>query len=208
MLDKYTTIETKVDAEIVEKKSKFIANVFPIENEKEALTLLEEVRKQHRDARHNVFVYRIANGNERASDDGEPSGTAGVPILDILRGMNLQNVLVVVTRYFGGILLGTGGLVRAYTGAFQEALQNVEIIEKEVGKYVKVITNYQDLEKFKYYLKQKDVEIIKIEYTENVDVYIDITDEKLKELKETLNDLNFKIFNIEEIENKYIIKKD
>ena len=96
MLDKYTTIEKEVNGEIIEKKSKFIANVFPVDNEEEALKRLEEVRKFHRDARHNVFVYRIANGNERASDDGEPSGTAGVPILDILRGMKLQNVLLLI----------------------------------------------------------------------------------------------------------------
>ena len=93
MLDKYITIEEKINGEIVEKKSKFIANIFPIESEEEALKRLEEVRKLHRDARHNVFVYRIANGAERASDDGEPSGTAGVPILDILRGMKLHGVL-------------------------------------------------------------------------------------------------------------------
>ena len=130
MLDKYTTIEAKVDGEIVEKKSKFIANVFPVENEEEALKVLEEVKKLHRDARHNVFVYRIANGSERASDDGEPSGTAGVPILDILRGMKLQNILVVVTRYFGGILLGTGGLVRAYTDSTKEALKKLKLKKK------------------------------------------------------------------------------
>lgn len=207
----FKTIKENTTAEIVEKKSKFIANVFYIESVQEAEEIIKKVKKEHNEARHNCFAFSVFTKEgitNRFSDDGEPSGTAGSPMLNIITSKNITNVLVIVTRYFGGILLGTGGLVRAYTGAFQEALQNVEIIEKEVGKYVKVITNYQDLEKFKYYLKQKDVEIIKIEYTENVDVYIDITDEKLKELKETLNDLNFKIFNIEEIENKYIIKKD
>lgn len=207
----FKTIKENTTAEIVEKKSKFIANVFYVESVQEAEEIIKKVKKEHNEARHNCFAFSVFTKEgitNRFSDDGEPSGTAGSPMLNIITSKNITNVLVIVTRYFGGILLGTGGLVRAYTGAFQEALQNVEIIEKEVGKYVKVITNYQDLEKFKYYLKQKDVEIIKIEYTENVDVYIDITDEKLKELKETLNDLNFKIFNIEEIENKYIIKKD
>ena len=207
----FKTIKENTTAEIVEKKSKFIANVFYVESVQEAEEIIKKVKKEHNEARHNCFAFSVFTKEgitNRFSDDGEPSGTAGSPMLNIITSKNITNVLVIVTRYFGGILLGTGGLVRAYTGAFQEALQNVEIIEKEVGKYVKVITNYQDLEKFKYYLKQKDVGIIKIEYTENVDVYIDITDEKLKELKETLNDLNFKIFNIEEIENKYIIKKD
>ena len=105
MLESYLTIKEKTSAEIVEKKSKFIATVIPVESEEEAIIKVEEIKKENRDARHNVFSYRIANGGERASDDGEPSGTAGVPILDILRGNKLQNILVVVTRYFGGILL-------------------------------------------------------------------------------------------------------
>ena len=153
MLDKYITIEEKINGEIVEKKSKFIANIFPIESEEEAVKRLEEVRKLHRDARHNVFAYRIANKLERCSDDGEPSGTAGIPILDILRGEKLQNVLVIVTRYFGGILLGTGGLIRAYTGATQEALGKIEEGCKDLGLEAKLITTYPELEKLKDLLK-------------------------------------------------------
>ena len=207
----FKTIKENISAEIVEKKSKFIANVFYVESVEEAEEIIRKVKKEHKEARHNCFAFSVFTKKgitNRFSDDGEPSGTAGSPMLNIITSKNITNVLVVVTRYFGGILLGTGGLVRAYTGAFQEALQKVEIIEKEVGKYVKVVTNYQDLEKFKYYLKQNDIDVRNIEYTENVDVYIDITDEKLEKLKENLNDLNFNVFNIEEIENKYIIKKE
>lgn len=207
----FKTIKENISAEIVEKKSKFIANVFYVESVEEAEEIIRKVKKEHKEARHNCFAFSVFTKEgitNRFSDDGEPSGTAGSPMLNIITSKNITNVLVVVTRYFGGILLGTGGLVRAYTGAFQEALQKVEIIEKEVGKYVKVVTNYQDLEKFKYYLKQNDIDVRNIEYTENVDVYIDITDEKLEKLKENLNDLNFNVFNIEEIEDKYIIKKE
>lgn len=207
----FKTIKENISAEIVEKKSKFIANVFYVESVEEAEEIIRKVKKEHKEARHNCFAFSVFTKEgitNRFSDDGEPSGTAGSPMLNIITSKNITNVLVVVTRYFGGILLGTGGLVRAYTGAFQEALQKVEIIEKEVGKYVKVVTNYQDLEKFKYYLEQNDIDVRNIEYTENVDVYIDITDEKLEKLKENLNDLNFNVFNIEEIENKYIIKKE
>ena len=207
----FKTIKENISAEIVEKKSKFIANVFYVESVEEAEEIIRKVKKENKEARHNCFAFSVFTKKgitNRFSDDGEPSGTAGSPMLNIITSKNITNVLVVVTRYFGGILLGTGGLVRAYTGAFQEALQKVEIIEKEVGKYVKVVTNYQDLEKFKYYLKQNDIDVRNIEYTENVDVYIDITDEKLEKLKENLNDLNFNVFNIEEIENKYIIKKE
>ena len=207
----FKTIKENISAEIVEKKSKFIANVFYVESVEEAEEIIRKVKKEHKEARHNCFAFSVFTKEgitNRFSDDGEPSGTAGSPMLNIITSKNITNVLVVVTRYFGGILLGTGGLVRAYTGAFQEALQKVEIIEKEVGKYVKVVTNYQDLEKFKYYLKQNDIDVRNIDYTENVDVYIDITDEKLEKLKENLNDLNFNVFNIEEIEDKYIIKKE
>ena len=123
MLDTFFTIrENEYKAEIVEKKSKFIAVLCKVNSEKEALEKLEQIRKEHRNARHNVFAYRIPNVNERYSDDGEPSGTAGVPILDILRGEKLENVLVVVTRYFGGILLGTGGLVKAYSTVAKNAI--------------------------------------------------------------------------------------
>ena len=128
----FLTIKQKeYTAEIVEKKSKFIAKIVKVSSEEEALEELKNIKKEHRDARHNVFAYRIANASERFSDDGEPSGTAGVPILDILRGEKLQNVLVVVTRYFGGILLGTGGLVKAYSSATKDAIALAEMAIEE-----------------------------------------------------------------------------
>ena len=113
----YNTVHTGGQGEIVEKKSRFIANVFPVTSEEEAFQRLEETRKKHWDARHNCWAY-VLGGNpptERMSDDGEPAGTAGKPILEVIRGKGLTDVLVVVTRYFGGTLLGTGGLVRAYS---------------------------------------------------------------------------------------------
>ena len=110
--------------EVVEKKSRFIASIFPIQSEEEALTYLSQVRKKYYDARHNCFAYVVGEKNEteRCSDDGEPSGTAGRPMMDVLTGQGLHNVLVVVTRYFGGTLLGTGGLVRAYARSAKDAL--------------------------------------------------------------------------------------
>lgn len=103
------------EAELVEKKSRFIGQVFPAETEEEARACIEAVRKKHYDARHHCFCYRLANGTVRASDDGEPQGTAGQPMLAVFDRENVQNVVCVVTRYFGGILLGAGGLTRAYT---------------------------------------------------------------------------------------------
>ena len=122
--------------EIVEKKSRFIANIFPVHSEEEALAYIEEIRKKHYDARHNCFAYVIGEKNEvmRGSDDGEPSGTAGRPMLEVLLGEELHDVLAVVTRYFGGTLLGTGGLVRAYSAAVKEGLSKTEVIERLSGK--------------------------------------------------------------------------
>ena len=129
-------------------------------------------------------------------------------MLNIISTKKITNILVVVTRYFGGILLGTGGLVRAYTGAFQEALDKVNIIEKELGKFVRFIVSYQDLEKFKYYLKQNDIDIVNSNFTENVEIEVDITEKKLEELELRLNDLNFNIIERIVLEDKYIIKKE
>lgn len=180
MLDKYTTIEAKVNGEIIEKKSKFIANIFPIENEDEALAILSEIRKLHRDARHNVFVYRIANGSERASDDGEPSGTAGIPILDILRGMKLQNILVIVTRYFGGILLGTGGLVRAYTDSTKEALKKAKIREKVLKIEYKIEIPYSYYDKILHFCRVNDYQIVNSTYADAIEIFVVVERNKAK----------------------------
>ena len=206
----FKTIDKNVEAEIVEKKSKFIANVFYVESVQEAEELIKKVKKQHNEARHNCFAFSVFTREgivDRFSDDGEPSGTAGSPMLNIITSKKITNVLVVVTRYFGGILLGTGGLVRAYTGAFQEALEKVNIIEKELGVMAKFVVTYSDLEKLKYYLKQNDIDIINNDFNENVEVYVDITENKLEELNNRLNDLNFDIISQEVLQEKYIDKK-
>lgn len=207
----FKTIDQNIEAEIVEKKSKFIANVFYVESVEEAEEYIRKIKKEHKLARHNCYAFSIFSREgitDRFSDDGEPSGTAGAPMLNIISSKKITNILVVVTRYFGGILLGTGGLVRAYTGAFQEALDKVNIIEKELGKFVRFIVSYQDLEKFKYYLKQNDIDIVNSNFTENVEVEVDITEKKLEELELRLNDLNFNIIERIILEDKYIIKKE
>ena len=116
MTEQYKEIYEGGSDEVVEKKSRFIATVFPVKTEEEAVAIIEETKKKYWDARHNCFAYVIGSKNElqRFSDDGEPSGTAGKPILDVLTGEGVHNALIIVTRYFGGTLLGTGGLVRAY----------------------------------------------------------------------------------------------
>lgn len=134
-MDEFKTIlENNIQAEITEKKSRFIANLFYVENADEAEIRIKEIKKKYHDAKHNCFAYLIFENGEiykKFSDDGEPSGTAGAPMMEIIEKENLRNVLIVVTRYFGGILLGTGGLVRAYSDSLKEAISKATLVVKE-----------------------------------------------------------------------------
>ncbi len=131
-MDKYITVKGSGQAEIVEKKSRFIAHIKPITSEDDATAFIEEIKKQYWDARHNCYAYQLGDRNQiqRYSDDGEPGGTAGMPILDVLRGKDIKDTIVVVTRYFGGTLLGTGGLVRAYSLSAREGIKSAGLIER------------------------------------------------------------------------------
>ena len=165
----FYTIKEDCSAEITEKKSKFICNVFHVESVEEAEKKLNIIRKKYHDARHNCFVYKVVEeGVFKASDDGEPSGTAGVPMLNIVNGRNISNVLVVVTRYFGGILLGTGGLVRAYSLATTTALDSATIIKQEEGLEAEFFVDYKELEEVKYHLKNRGIVISNLEYAEKL----------------------------------------
>ena len=152
MQKEYKTVYAGGEGEIIEKKSRFIATVRPVESEEEALAFIEEMRKKYWDARHNCYVYSVGMNREatRCSDDGEPSGTAGRPMLDVILGQDIYNVAVVVTRYFGGVLLGTGGLVRAYSLAVQTGLAASTVITKKLGISLKVETDYSGIGKIQY----------------------------------------------------------
>lgn len=160
--------------EVVEKKSRFIATVIPIESEEDALRHLERIRKEYWDATHNCYAYVVGSNQElqRFSDDGEPSGTAGKPILDVLLGEDIHNALIIVTRYFGGTLLGTGGLVRAYSKSAKAALEESVIIHKVLGKKILLNMDYHTVGKVQYILAQNKVFVIDTVYKENVDMYI------------------------------------
>ena len=167
-------------AEIIEKKSRFIADIFSVSSEEEALQILEKVKKKYWDARHHCWAYVVGDeqAQERCSDDGEPSGTAGKPILEVIRGNEIHNVLIVVTRYFGGTLLGTGGLVRAYTQAAQEGIAASTIVTKTQGYKVKIQTDYTTLGKIQYLLGQKGIQIIDSVYQDNVEIFVYISKEE------------------------------
>ncbi|MFR1831869.1 MAG: YigZ family protein [Lachnospiraceae bacterium] len=157
-------------AELTEKKSRFIATTYPVESEEEALAFVEEMRKKYWDARHNCWAYVIGERGEkkRCSDDGEPSQTAGKPMLDVLTGSGVTNLCVVVTRYFGGVLLGTGGLVRAYSGAAKEGLKKSVIVEKKLAKKIQVDTDYNGLGKIQYIAAERDIAALDTQYSDKV----------------------------------------
>ena len=144
MTDTYNTIVKEGQDEIVEKKSRFIGYAVPVTSEEEAYAFVEKIRKMHYDARHNCFAFAIGSENTllRFSDDGEPQGTAGKPILEVITGNKVVDICIVVTRYFGGTLLGTGGLVRAYTEAAKLALVDAGIHTMQLMKSVEITTNY------------------------------------------------------------------
>ena len=174
MIDQIRTVYRGGTGEIVEKKSRFIATVRLVESEEEALSCLEALRKKYWDARHNCFVYIIGENQEtvRCSDAGEPSGTAGRPMLAVVQGAGLRNVLVVVTRYFGGTLLGTGGLVRAYSQAVQEGLANSVLIDEICGVRLLIETDYNGIGKIQYLLGQRGIPILESEYTDQVKIRV------------------------------------
>ena len=170
----YDTVYTGGSDEIVEKKSRFIAQVFPVETEEEVLQILEETRKKYWDARHNCYAFVLGAGGEitRCSDDGEPSGTAGRPILEVLTGRRLRNVLVIVTRYFGGTLLGTGGLVRAYSQSAQAGLAASRVITKQAGCLLTVDTDYNGIGNLQYLAAQSGLAVLDTVYTESVQMKV------------------------------------
>ncbi len=204
----FKTISENAITEIVEKKSKFIAHLFYVETKEQAEEYIKEISKKYHDARHNCYAYSIFSADgiiNKFSDDGEPSGTAGAPMLGIITGKEITNVLVIVTRYFGGILLGTGGLVRAYSEATSRVLEKTIVIKRDYGLEVSFETDYSDLEKMKYYFRQNNIKVVDINYGEKIKIIAEITEEKLQKIENNINELNFK-FNKPKIENKKFIE--
>ena len=191
----FQSIDNYAIGEIEVKRSRFIAEVFYIEDETIAKQRIDEIKKKYFDAKHHVFSYKIDN-LERFSDDGEPQGTAGTPLLDIIKKRNLNNILVVVTRYFGGTLLGTGGLVKAYSDAFTIALDNANIVNKTNGIEYEIVANYENLEKIKYICRNNNITIENIEYGEKITITLTSIKESYEVLKQNYNLIeNSKITN-------------
>lgn len=178
------------EGELIEKKSRFIATTRPVESEEEALAFIAEMKKKYWDATHNCSAFVIGDRQQiqRCSDDGEPQGTAGRPMLDVLLGEDIHNMAVVVTRYFGGTLLGTGGLVRAYSKSVQVGLEASEVIEKRSGFLLKMAADYNGIGKIQNILGKKGLPTIASEYGADVTLEVLVPEEEEKGLKEEITE--------------------
>ena len=203
------TIKENVQSEIVEKKSKFIANMYFVQSVEEAENKIKETKRKYHDARHNCSCYRVIEEGkivEKQNDDGEPSGTAGGPMLNILQKKDLVNVVVIVTRYFGGILLGTGGLVRAYSDVTQKAIDEAEKRAIILGVEYKVKVDYSNLEKLKYYARTNNINIINTEFQNEILCTIQISNENESKFLEDVEKQKLIIIEYRKICEKYILK--
>ena len=197
-MESFISIKENIQTELVVKKSKFICNLIKVETQEEAENMIKKMKKKY-------VAYRVMENEqivEKSSDDGEPSGTAGGPMLNILQKNNLCNILVVVTRYFGGILLGTGGLVRAYSDVTLQAIDSIEKVEKTIGIEAEAEVEYNNLETFKYYCKKNNIYIKDYEYSEKIICKIQLEECSKERL---IADFNTKKVNL--IKLKFLSKK-
>ena len=189
--DRYRTVARAGSAEIEAKRSRFLGHVERVATESDARAVVERIRKQRWDARHHcsAFVLGPAGDVQRSSDDGEPSGTAGAPMLEVLRGRDLSDVVAVVTRYFGGVLLGAGGLVRAYSDAVRAALDEAGLVERRLLRLVDVVADHADAGRLENDLRARDVLIRGVDYAERATLHVAVPDGGLAELAGVLAEL-------------------
>ena len=196
--------------EIIIKKSKFLGYLKKVETEKEAIEFINEIKKIHNRATHNCSAYVIGKNNEivRCSDDGEPTNTAGKPMLDILIGSDIKDCCAVVTRYFGGIKLGTGGLVRAYSDATRKVLENCETTNKVLGKRVQIHTDYNTVGKILYELGQRLLKPESSEYNEDIVITVVVPTNEFNQFEKKIIEISSAKSTVLVIEEVYIEKVD
>lgn len=203
-MKEYKTVEFENSDEFIEKKSKFIGYVKPVKTQEEATEFINKIKSKHWDATHNVYAYVLQENNiQRYSDDGEPSGTAGVPVLDVILKSNLVDVCVVVTRYFGGTLLGAGGLVRAYSHGSKIAVEAGNIITMAPCSILKVCVDYSFYDRLNILLKDFSANVEDTQFSDNVSVTFSIKQEKTADLQNKLTDLSNGLYKLNEIGEKF-----
>ena len=190
-MNEYTTVKSESSAEFIERKSKFIGYICPVQTEDEAIEFVNKIRKKHPDATHNVYAYLTREGNkQRYSDDGEPQGTSGMPTLGVFRSAEVFNVCCVVTRYFGGVLLGTGGLVRAYSHSAVLALEAAHIVTYEKYAQMRLMISYSDYSKYLSELEKNSVIIDNTVFEENVIIEFAVKKKCLSSLEAKLTEMS------------------
>ncbi len=203
-MKEYKTVEFENSDEFIEKKSKFIGYVKPVKTQEEATEFINKIKSKHWDATHNVYAYVLQENNiQRYSDDGEPSGTAGVPVLDVILKSNLVDVCVVVTRYFGGTLLGAGGLVRAYSHGSKIAVEAGNIITMAPCSILKVCVDYSFYDRLNILLNDFLANVEDTQFSDNVSVTFSIKQEKTADLQNKLTDLSNGLYKLNEIGEKF-----
>ncbi len=203
-MKEYKTVEFENSDEFIEKKSKFIGYVNPVKTQEEATEFINKIKSKHWDATHNVYAYVLQENNiQRYSDDGEPSGTAGVPVLDVILKSNLVDVCVVVTRYFGGTLLGAGGLVRAYSHGSKIAVEAGNIITMAPCSILKVCVDYSFYDRLNILLNDFSANVEDTQFSDNVSVTFSIKQEKTADLQNKLTDLSNGLYKLNEIGEKF-----
>ncbi len=202
-MENYITLLEESRAEYEEKRSKFIARAFPCESEERAFEILGSIKSECWDAKHNCYAYVLKDGSARFSDDGEPHGTAGKPILDCIMGSGIVDVIVVVTRYFGGVLLGTGGLVRAYSCSAKEALGKAEKLLMCLGTEMAVNCSYSELKLLEKLITKFGGNITDKVYTDNVRVLFTLKNEDLNGFSSELTEVFSGSISAEELNSQY-----
>ncbi|QDP41290.1 YigZ family protein [Radiobacillus deserti] len=191
MLNSYYTVKSEGSDEVIIQKSRFIGHVKRVETEEEAMKFIEHIKKKHQDATHNCSAYMIGEHDliQKANDDGEPSGTAGVPILDVLKKRGLKDTAVVVTRYFGGIKLGAGGLIRAYSSTTSQAIETTGVVKRQLMQQFIIGIDYTLLGKVENELRNSEFHLDKIDYLENVQLSVFVETQKDKLFQDWMVDL-------------------
>lgn len=208
-LTSYLTVKKAGSDQINIQKSRFIGYVRRVETERDAQAFIEEIRKKHHDATHNCFAYMIGENDQtqKANDDGEPSGTAGVPILEVIKKQHLKNTAVVITRYFGGVKLGAGGLIRAYSQATSRAIKATGIVKRQLMQGFSVTVDYTLIGKIENELRQSDYILDAMDYQETVTFFVYVQKGTEDRFKKWITDLTNDRATIEKTEEKYIEKE-
>jgi len=206
VLKNYLTVRPEGQAEIIIQKSRFIGHIKRTESEEEALAFIQKIKKEHSQATHNCSAYLIGehDQHQKANDDGEPSGTAGVPMLEVLKQNNLKDTCVVVTRYYGGIKLGAGGLIRAYSKTTSEALKATGIVERQLMKEIALTIEYPLLGKLENELRQQNYLIKDIDYLELVTFNVLVNIDEIDSFTDWIIDLTSDQVEIEQKSDQYV----